>query len=232
MARGIRAHRWKNVAFANDISSEAKDDILSKFAEGLITTEQLQSPDKHPRFAIRLDKKTRVICTTKKIEQKDCLIVLNVDLKHNYSRNKTLNKGAADKALAKLSLDSVDDSQSPDLSSYSINTMGQEIRAASYADGRVLVYSQEQAAAIDSFPTISSDTNSAEPQIATYVINGLPGSGKTSVVEQILTNSREEEGTEAMYITKSPSLVKATKAILEAHYDSNSPLSLITDSAI
>lgn len=199
----LRRIEWKQIAFGEKVSS-GHDQIIELFTSGMIKTEKLVSPDNTPRFAFRLSKQGRAICTSIKFEDEDCLVVLSVDPEHKYDKTSGMAKDAA----SGLDQDLMTRFDPDSITCTSI--LKESVSGIETADGKMMVYSREQTVAANSITHVMD--RATLTGIDYYIVNGLAGSGKTTVAHDILSQAKGK----AIYLTKSIELVSTAKKTLNS----------------
>ncbi|MES2215102.1 MAG: hypothetical protein V4485_03675 [Pseudomonadota bacterium] len=184
--------------------------ILELFKTDNIRTEKLPNIGEHLLFSFRINDKVRAICTTTSVEDKgEFLVVLKVMEDHRYDRTLTnlQDSSIIDNTLSSLNSKPSSNGDSAATASDQrahIHHLGASpISIITTSDNKVLVLSKEQVSAIDR----NNESGGAKPSTFDYyIINGLAGSGKTSIAEGILDKAHSC-GLTTLYVTKSKRLV-------------------------
>jgi ankyrin repeat protein len=193
-----RTFSWSKLLFADSIDSELRAVLLKKFESGTLKTEMLTSNDEYPRFAVRLNEKARVICTS--IQSKDgiegesraSLVVMEHNPNHKtFGELRSMQKGAAEEIITNIS----------QVEYCEINLDG------ALVDNKVIIYNPEQQSVKSSikfrFSTDNSG-NSGNPEI--FVCTGQPGTGKTLMALEVLQKA-QDNGQQVAYIAQSRGLL-------------------------
>ena len=174
-------HNWKAIAFHKDVPEDISQDILRKFETGIIKTEKLKKKGDSKQFAVKISKGGRLICTSHEVEDPNsgatvnCLIALHDDQKHDLDFSQS-NVEAKFNFKADFPKDRIQKLT--------------EVMSGIVTNDNFIFYSKEQNKVAQSVDSI--DLNSREflsPGIKYYIVNGLAGSGKTTMAYDVLSTA-------------------------------------------
>jgi Cdc6-like AAA superfamily ATPase len=194
----------ESIIFApTSVSKAVYHKIMDKFSQETIRTEMLSSQDDYPRFALRLTKQERVICTAITINDIYSLVILEENLEHKtFDQCHSMSKGYIERLCEKAPI-----------STWNSAKLSNTVTGA-LVNGKTIIYNHDQQHAKKMIKhSLDAGLYSDTQKIEYYFITGMPGTGKTIMALDILHQAKEL-GMRAVYITQSPRLLASAKKMM------------------
>lgn len=161
----------------------------------------LEKLKEHNVFSARIDGKGRILFTFAEVNKKRSMVVLAILVNHEYDKTKYLKKGVLKKYLEKIQGDT--DALISD-EDYEAAVLPEEFRNETAEIDFEAVYENKQ-----HYLILDTDQQAAFVARTPIMLQGPPGSGKTTLGQALIKQALENQAQKVLYVTPSKPLARA-----------------------